>query len=167
MERKLLKGRWRSWPAVPAALAVLTAATWMPAGGAATGAPEKIVINHIQKQYGPVTFDHGMHAALAGGCGTCHHEHNDKVKDTCGQCHTVTPAAFKSSVQQGFLPCSGCHGEPSADEPGIPGLKVALHKTCFSCHVGIGELGASPQGCVRTCHAKSHHQEGITHVREK
>jgi hypothetical protein len=36
----------------------------------------------------------------------------------------------------------------------MPALKVAFHKKCFECHVGMGELGSSPRGCVQTCHTK-------------
>lgn len=117
--------------------------------------PRKIIIKHIQKEYSAVKFDHSTHVSLASGCGQCHHMHNDKQNSTCKECHAINSASFKSSVKEGFLPCSACHTDNSADSPGVPGLKVALHKKCFECHIGIGDLGVSPQGCVRTCHTKN------------
>ncbi len=116
--------------------------------------PDTIIIKYIQKQYGPVTFNHAMHTTLAGSCGKCHHQHNDKIRSTCGECHALKPDIFKASVKQGFLPCSGCHTDNSPDVPGIPSLKVALHMKCFECHVGIRELGSSPGACSKTCHQK-------------
>lgn len=115
--------------------------------------PGTIVLDHIQKRYAPVSFDHAMHVTLAEGCGQCHHEHHDKKNATCKECHVETKH-FKSSVKQGFLPCSGCHGDYSPEKPEVPGLMVALHRKCFQCHVGIGDLGTSPQGCTAICHAK-------------
>jgi hypothetical protein len=116
--------------------------------------PGTIVINHLENRYGPVTFDHALHTGLAGSCGKCHHGHNEKMNATCRECHTLSADKFRASANQGFLPCSGCHTDYSPDTPAMPGLKVALHKKCFECHVGVGELGSSPEGCVKTCHAK-------------
>ncbi len=116
--------------------------------------PGTIVIDSLSKKYGPVTFDHGMHAGLAEDCGKCHHQHSNKLVSVCKECHAIDPSAFKASAKQGFLPCSGCHTEYSPDSPEVPGLKVALHKKCFQCHIGIGKLGASPEGCNETCHSK-------------
>jgi len=116
--------------------------------------PDTIVIKYLKKQYGPVVFNHTMHAAIAGSCGKCHHQHNDKARSTCNECHALNGDTFKASVKQSFTACSACHTEYSPEMPEMPGLKVALHKKCFECHVGIGELGSSPRGCVKTCHAK-------------
>lgn len=135
-------------------LGALAVFTGLPASVEGTKLPGTIVIDYIQKQYGAVTFDHEMHVGLAEGCGKCHHMHNEKVNATCRECHTLTVDKFKASANQGFLPCSGCHTDFSPDSPEMPGLKVAFHKACFQCHVGIGELGSSPQGCTKTCHTK-------------
>jgi hypothetical protein len=115
--------------------------------------PGVIILDHVQKQYRPVRFDHAMHAGLAESCGKCHHQHNDKTISACKECHTLNPDTFRSSAK-GFLPCSECHSDYSPDAPAMPGLKVALHKKCFQCHIGIGELGSSPRGCAETCHTK-------------
>jgi hypothetical protein len=116
--------------------------------------PGIIDIKYIQREYGSVAFNHSKHAAMAGTCGKCHHMHNEKINSACRQCHALDAEAFKSSVKQVFLPCSACHTNHSPESPGVPGLKVALHKKCFECHIGMRELGYSPSGCVKTCHAK-------------
>jgi hypothetical protein len=116
--------------------------------------PGAIDIKYIQKYYGPVAFNHSKHAAMAGTCGKCHHSHNEKINSACRECHALDVGIFKSSAKQAFLPCSVCHTSYSPEEPGMPGLKVALHKKCFECHIGMRELGSSPSGCVKTCHAK-------------
>ena len=125
-----------------------------PARGEGKAMPDTIVIKYLSKQYGPVTFQHAMHAALAGGCGKCHHQHNEKANAACRECHALSARAFKASVTHGFAACGSCHSEASPEMPEMPGLKTALHKKCFECHTGLGELGSSPEGCVKTCHAK-------------
>ena len=114
--------------------------------------PGVIVIKHLKNQYRAVTFNHEMHAAIAGNCGTCHHQHPEKARSTCKECHNTD--VLKTTVNHSFSACSSCHSDYSPAMPEMPGLKVALHKTCFQCHVGIGDLGSSPQACTKTCHAK-------------
>lgn len=145
---------WAGACAAVVSLCFFAAIGGSPAAVEGTQMPGTIVINYLERMYGPVTFDHALHTGLAGSCGTCHHGHNEKMNATCRECHTLSAEKFRASANQGFLPCSGCHADNSADAPGMPGLKVALHKKCFECHVGIGELGSSPQGCVKTCHSK-------------
>jgi hypothetical protein len=139
---------------IPLALfgALIISGTCFTAGSAEL--PGMITLDSIQKLYGPVKFDHAMHAGLAESCGKCHHQHNDRAVALCRECHILKPEVFRSSVQQGFLPCSGCHSEYSPDNPAMPGLKVAFHKKCFQCHIGIGQLGSSPKGCAEICHEK-------------
>lgn len=147
MHRPMMKLAALVFCAIPATLLFLT-----PAGGAGTAGPGTITINAVQKTFGPVQFDHAKHASLAEGCGQCHHMHNDKMNASCRECHAIDAARFKGSVKQQFMPCSGCHTESTADAPELPGLKVALHKKCFTCHIGMGDLGASPKGCTQLCH---------------
>ncbi len=116
--------------------------------------PGVIVLKYLQNRYRPVTFNHEMHAAIAGNCGTCHHQHDEKARSTCKECHALNAGAMKASLKNSFTACSSCHSDPSPDMPEMPGLKVAFHKKCFQCHVGIGDLGSSPEACVKTCHAK-------------
>jgi hypothetical protein len=116
--------------------------------------PGTIVLKYLVNQYGPVTFNHEMHVAIAGNCGTCHHQHDEKVKAGCTECHALNAGAFKPSAKKGFAACSSCHSDPMPDMPEMPGLKVAFHKKCFSCHVGMNDLGSSPEACTKTCLAK-------------
>lgn len=139
---------------LPLFVMVVFIAAETPVFGKAMSAPRIITINHIQKQYSAVKFDHSAHTSLASSCGQCHHMHNDKQIATCKECHAINPANFKATVKEGFLPCSACHTESSAGSPEMPSLKVALHKKCFECHIGIGDLGVSPNGCVKTCHTR-------------
>lgn len=136
------------------ALAVLGLAILPALMGSVEGKqmPGTIVIKYLKNKYNPVTFNHEMHTAIAGNCGTCHHQHDDKARATCKECHSLSPAAFKSSLKQSFGACSSCHSDYSPEMPELPGLKTAFHKKCFQCHVGIGDLGLSPGACAKTCH---------------
>lgn len=153
MRRFIMKMLWLSICAVIASLLLFSVMNGS-ASGEEMKTPDTIVIKHIQNKYGPVTFDHMMHVDMAESCGECHHIHNDKINSTCSQCHALNPDTFRASVKQGFPPCSRCHMDYSPETPWMPGLKVALHKKCFGCHVGIGELGSSPAGCVEMCHTR-------------
>ncbi len=149
-----VKVRWLIALAAPLFLIGIFIITESPVLGKGLNMPRTIIIKHIQKEYSPVKFDHTAHVPLASGCGQCHHMHHDKQNATCKECHAIDSGTFKSSVKESFLPCSACHTDNSADSPGVPGLKVALHKKCFECHIGMGDLGVSPQGCTKTCHTK-------------
>ncbi len=81
------------------------------------GEPEIVVINQLAQHYGPVEFDHRIHAdmsELTGGCTNCHHNMapGEKVK-TCRECHSITRNGG-SLVQ--------------------PSLKGAYHRQCLGCH---------------------------------
>ncbi len=154
MEKKAMKLLWILACAAFTSTGLFIVTAWLPEKSEGTDMPGTIVIKYIQKRYGQVTFDHAMHVDLAGSCGKCHHMHDEKRNATCRECHSLDASMFKASAKQGFLPCSGCHTDYSAETPEIPGLKVALHKKCFECHIGIGEIGSSPQGCVKTCHVR-------------
>ena len=116
--------------------------------------PGNITIKALEDRFGPVTFDHEKHVMMAGACGKCHHLHNDKTVDACRTCHSLKAEDFRATATQGFLRCEGCHSEASPDSPGMPGLKVAFHKVCFSCHVGMSGLGSTPKSCESTCHSR-------------
>ena len=154
MKRYTVKILFFTVCAIVVSLGLLALLTMAPSWVEGKEMPGMIVIKHLKKEFRPVAFNHEMHAAIAGNCGTCHHQHNDKARTTCNECHTMNAEAFKASVKQSFSACSSCHADPSPEMPEMPGLKVALHKKCFQCHVGIGELGSSPRGCVKTCHAR-------------
>lgn len=141
------------WAAL-ASLGLLALSTMTPARVDGKEMPGIIVIKYLENNYRPVKFNHAMHATLAGDCGMCHHQHDEKARASCKECHALSAGAFKASLKQSFAACSSCHSDPSPEMPEMPGLKVALHKKCFQCHVGLGDLGSTPGACVKTCHAK-------------
>ncbi|MDA8170524.1 MAG: cytochrome c3 family protein [Nitrospiraceae bacterium] len=146
-----------------AALLALLLAPGPPSWGAAKqwkDVPGTVVIDEIppvarvvawQDKFGPVTFNHKMHTGFTR-CETCHHTHRNTAYGLCDNCHTQVPGLFVASATHMFMGCKYCHGGYSPAKPWMPSLKTALHKTCFGCHVGIGELGVSPAGCAQTCH---------------
>ncbi len=144
-----------------AALAVLAAGGSVPA----SDGPDVRILDSIQNTYGPVTFDHRKHAQLAPACVDCHHEHSMAKGLPCKECHAITPAAFKGSVTRTFLACSSCHADADPANPGLPGLKTAYHKQCFSCHRGMGNIGTDPRGCTQLCHAKKPEKSARANIR--
>jgi predicted CXXCH cytochrome family protein len=104
--------------------------------------------------YKPVLFNHGKHTSLAPDCGVCHHQHGNNASLSCRECHAMKASSFKNSVTNSFMACKTCHGAYDSSTPGMPGLKVAYHRTCFQCHRGMGEVGADPKGCTIMCHDK-------------
>ncbi len=129
--------------------------------GPATAEPGMRVLDSIKNEYGPVKFDHPKHTAIAGNCSACHHEHTMANDLPCKQCHTITPQSFKNSVSHSFMACKNCHASQDRDNPGMPGLKVAYHKQCFSCHKGMGNIGLNPKGCTEMCHSKRADRLGL------
>lgn len=116
--------------------------------------PGVVKLDSLKDKYESVTFDHPKHVSIAGDCGTCHHQHGTSGKLPCKDCHTLTPDTFKNSVANNFMACKNCHSTYNRDNPKMPGLKVAYHRTCFNCHRGMGNVGIDPKGCTELCHAK-------------
>jgi predicted CXXCH cytochrome family protein len=141
--------RIKTWIILLVAVSFAAAAAVQAAEG-----PDMRVLDSIKSLYGPVKFDHRKHTMIAPGCATCHHEHNMAQGFPCKQCHALTPESFRNSVSQGFMPCKSCHDTADPDNPGMPGLKTAYHRQCFSCHKGMGNIGKSPKGCGEMCHVK-------------
>lgn len=129
---------------------------------AAANAPGVIVLDSIKDTYGPVKFDHSKHVAIATACSACHHEHAIADGLPCKQCHALTPQAFKNSVNHGFMACKNCHSAVDRDNAGMPGLKTAYHKQCFTCHRGMGNIGMDPKGCTEMCHDKRAAKVGMS-----
>jgi len=115
--------------------------------------PEVVKLGSLSDKYELVRFEHDKHASMAGNCGTCHHQHGNSGTLTCKECHSVTAATFKNSVVNNFMACKNCHSDYNSGNPGMPGLKVAYHQTCFQCHRGMGNVGIDPKGCTEMCHA--------------
>jgi hypothetical protein len=136
-----------------ALLLVMTAV--LPTPASELGGPDTIELNQLEGPYQPVIFDHRRHAAeFAESCGDCHHQHRGYEKLPCKRCHAIDKAQFKESVVRSFRPCGNCHGDYDPATPDVPGLKVAFHEVCFSCHKGMGDLGRTPAGCEQQCHAR-------------
>ena len=123
--------------------------------------PGVVTLDSISDKYEAVSFDHEKHTSLAGNCGACHHEHGNSGSLPCKDCHAVTPDTFKKSVTNSFVACKNCHVDADRENPAIPGLKVAYHKTCFQCHRGMGNVGVDPKGCAEICHAKKEQRAGV------
>lgn len=128
---------------------------------AAAEAPGTRVLDSLKDAYAPVTFDHPKHVSLAGNCSACHHEHGLADGLPCRQCHALNPQIFKNSVSSTFMACKNCHGAFDRDQAGMPGLKTAYHKQCFTCHRGMGNIGTDPKGCAEICHAKGAGRVGM------
>lgn len=121
---------------------------------AAADAPGVRILDSLKDVYTPVKFDHPKHVSLAGNCSACHHEHGIADGLPCKQCHAITPQTFKNTVSRNFMACKSCHTTADRDNAGMPGLKTAYHKQCFTCHRGMGNIGLDPKGCAELCHAK-------------
>ncbi len=117
-------------------------------------APASVMLDALVDQYEPVNFNHEMHTYIADSCGKCHHVHDPERTRACNSCHALDADAFRGAVQNSFMACRTCHSGYDPDNPGMPALKVAYHKQCFGCHVGIAELGESPKSCAQMCHAR-------------
>ena len=148
-----LKPRAMGRLALQAVLAVVVVIAFIGVAAAITHMPGTIVIKGLEDRFGPVSFDHEKHVMMAGACGKCHHLHNNEAVAACRTCHALKAEDFKATANQGFLRCEGCHSDASVESPGMPSLKVAFHKACFSCHAGMGGVGETPKGCQTTCHS--------------
>jgi hypothetical protein len=120
----------------------------------ASDAPDTVSINVMSEIYGPVEFDHTMHADYAS-CQECHHHTTGEIvkNPNCARCH-------HNHDENDVVSCSECHAIDRFDEKYLrtlenpklyhidkPGLKGAYHLNCISCH----EITAGPTGCVE-CH---------------
>ena len=116
--------------------------------------PDMVTLDSLKDKYEAVFFTHERHTALAGNCGTCHHEHGNNGSLPCKNCHSLDAMAFKNSVTHSFTACKSCHSAYVPENPKMPGLKTAYHSQCFQCHRGMGNVGKDPKGCTELCHAK-------------
>lgn len=79
--------------------------------------PGLTVLNKLHGSYGPVSFNHRLHAEMVGmgdGCATCHHYSPSGKVPPCGDCHSSQLSAPQSLRQ--------------------PSLKGAYHRQCMGCH---------------------------------
>ena len=105
---------------------------------------------------GDVCFPHKSHRKL--GCNECHHQYKAKVLETphpdyltsswksCQSCHSEDSGSQKRSRS-----CSSCHlSDPDNIADETPSSKVALHKSCWKCHIS-GTGAEASEGCA-DCH---------------
>jgi hypothetical protein len=106
----------------------------LPSVAEESAAPGTLTLDSLSSLYGPVAFEHGMHTELAESCSDCHHK--------------------QKNLKEGgkAMPCKTCHKTFDPDQDEKPGLKGALHRTCFKCHEV--EAGSDPAGCSGACHTK-------------
>lgn len=120
-------------------------------------APESVQLDHLQRLYEPVEFDHLMHAEVFA-CSICHHHTTGggTQEPACLKCHAGSGAADE-------VACSACHpakgmaiglparspvnGRYHIDQPGLLG---AFHLQCLGCH----RVESGPIGC-QDCHSLS------------
>jgi hypothetical protein len=104
-------------------------------------APDTIVLDEIAKLYQPVTFNHRLHARMAGmggDCATCHHYSPPGRIPPCSECHAAKgrPASLRQPGLKGAYhrQCLGCHREWSHDT------------RCVVCHLPAGEKRVAGNG---------------------
>lgn len=81
----------------------------------------------------PATFKHDEHNDKAElyDCATCHHYYED--------------GELVEDMDSVGIPCADCHTpEPQGS---TPGLRLAYHKRCKSCHVEMGKGPVTCGGC--------------------
>lgn len=94
----------------------LTSAHQKGAAHSLTEAPDQILLDKIADLYGPVHFNHKVHAGMA------------EMGSNCETCHHFSPAGR-------IPPCKECHGgEGNPNNLRQPGLKGAYHRQCLNCH---------------------------------
>ncbi len=81
-----------------------------------TEAPDSMLLKILVNEYGPVRFNHKLHARMSDmdkGCAECHHYSPEGRIPPCGECHG---------------------GEANPANLRQPSLKGAYHRQCLSCH---------------------------------
>ena len=129
--------------------------TCQAAGLPVIAAPETVSIDRLANLFGPVQFDHQLHADYAS-CVECHHHTTGQTPSNplCLNCHD-------NHTRTSNVSCSFCHSTSPYTEENeqtatpkvkfhidIPDLKAAYHLSCLNCHQAIG---AGPTECL-DCH---------------
>ncbi len=96
----------------------------------------------FETKFGKVTFQH--------------HEHQDKLKIDCGECHHGKTADGKQAPYkpgQKLGKCKECHNKSMANIK-LNSPKKALHKNCKGCHKQVkSKYPKAPVRC-KECHIK-------------
>ena len=92
--------------------------------------PGVMLMDKMAGEYGPVVFNHRVHAQMAemsGGCYGCHHYNDTALR---------------------IIPCTTCHpAERKRENVNLPDLKGAYHRQCLNCH---RQWSGSPD--CKSCH---------------
>ena len=137
------------------AMLIVAVPVWAGAAGDEKVLPETI---EFPSSVGLVEFPHAAHVEENGiDCITCHHEtgaetlqipHPDYFDDfwvDCTICHTGRPASPSSHR------CQTCHPDhPTRTAIEMPSVKVAIHRSCWSCHKQ--GTGAKASADCDVCH---------------
>ena len=93
-------------------MAVVMVAVFSASVIVAADAPEKIVINEIQKSKPAVTLNHKAHADKIGKCQTCHHKNEAGKEQKCSECHKATKTGDAPEFKEAMHgKCKGCHSK--------------------------------------------------------
>jgi len=107
-------------------LAVVLVAVFSAGVIVAANAPEKAVINEVQKVKAPVAFPHKAHADRIKNCAECHHKDAAGKEQKCFACHKAEKTGDAVSMKDAMhTKCKGCHSKDAT--------KKAPTK-CDDCH---------------------------------
>ena len=113
--------------------------------------PEKVTINQISDQYGPVELPHRkivktlMNNIKDNKIANYFHRDEGTL---CQGCHHASPETRKPPK------CSSCHGKPfDTNHPLRPGLMAAYHQQCMECHSAMGLKKPQATDCTG-CHKR-------------
>jgi len=107
-------------------LAVVMVAVFSAGVIVAADAPEKAVINEVQKAKAPVAFPHKAHADRIKNCAECHHKDAAGKEQKCFACHKAEKQGAAVSLKDAMhTKCKGCHSKDAT--------KKAPTK-CDDCH---------------------------------
>jgi len=138
-------------------LAIAAAIAALAFAAGAGDAPETV---RWASSVGEVVFPHALHAeAMEIECASCHHgtaalalevPHPDYFDDfwvDCSTCHTGREASADAHD------CATCHPQkPTRAAVEMPSVKVAIHRSCWSCHEQ--ENGAAASAGCAFCHRR-------------
>lgn len=111
--------------------------------------PDRIVINKLEKEYGPVVFPHRkiVNALYSKINDNRMAQYFHEKTSLCMGCHHNSPATANPTA------CGNCHSAAVKDKDSDrkPGLLGAYHIQCMECHAQMNIR--QPENCI-SCHKK-------------
>lgn len=111
--------------------------------------PDRIVINKLEKEYGPVVFPHRkiVNALYSKINDNRMAQYFHEKTSLCMGCHHNSPATANPTA------CGNCHSAAVKDKDSDrkPGLLGAYHIQCMECHAQMNIR--QPESCI-SCHKK-------------